>query len=552
MQTETGGTDDDLRTSEAILVVSSYSVTPGDLVLVDGTVAEIKEEGYSDANDLLTTAIVSPFVTRLSRGNALPVPVVLEKDRVIPKSVIDNDGMSRFDPEEDALDFYESLESMRVELQDARVVGPLHFEVPVVLGEQAGEILTPYGGIMLTPDDMNPQRVLVAGANDIYKTGDRFNGPITGVLGYDYSNYKVIPAGRLPDVTKGSAGPEETTIVFDEDKLTIAGFNIENFWDDPSKAGLEKKRRIADRIVKSLKSPDIIGLIEVQDNNGVTDDGMTDASGSYSALIQAIQAAEGPSYAFTDIAPENNKDGGAPGGNIRVGFLYNPSRVTLVDKPKGDASTAVSYGKKDGLSHNPGRISPENEAFDSSRKPLAAEFEFRGERIVVINNHFNSKGGDEAPYGAVQPLPETLGSEVQRHQIAKLVNSFVEGILNTDKKANVVVLGDLNDFPFTRTLDIVNGDDLTNLVDLLPANDRYSYIYQGNSQTLDHILVNHRLAQTAELDIVHMNADFNVANGRVSDHDPLLVQLDISAKGNGNAHGNGYGFGIGNGNGPKK
>jgi predicted extracellular nuclease len=553
LQTETGGEDRDPRTSEAILVLSSYGVAPGDLVLVDGTVAEIKEDGYPDANDLPTTAIVSPYVAKLSGGHGLPAPVALEKDRLIPKTIIDNDGMSLFDPDEDALDFYESLESMRIELRDARVVGPLDYEIPVVLGEQSDEIMTARGGIMLTPNDINPQRVLVTGASDIYTTGDRFNGPIIGILGYDYSNYKVIPAGRMPGVTKGPSSPEKTTIAYDENKLTIASFNIENYWDDPSQAGSDKKRGIAEKLVNNLKSPDIIGLIEVQDNNGQTDDGTTDASQSYSALIQAIQAAGGPSYAFTDIAPENNEDGGAPGGNIRVGFLYNSERVTLADKPKGGARTAVSYGK-DGLSVNPGRISPEDDAFDSSRKPLAAEFEFRGERVVVINNHFNSKGGDEAPYGAVQPLPETLGSEVQRHKIAALVNGFVENIMKKDKKAHVVVLGDLNDFPFSRTLEIMKGDELTNLVESLPANDRYSYIYQGNSQTLDHVLVNHRLAQAAELDIVHMNADYNKANGRVSDHDPLLVQLDLLAKGNGNEHGNGngYGFGIGNGNGPKK
>ncbi|MDF2962133.1 MAG: hypothetical protein K0S39_3868, partial [Paenibacillus sp.] len=200
-----------------------------------------------------------------------------------------------------------------------------------------------------------------------------------------------------------------------------------------------------------------------------------------------------------------------------------------MDKPEGNATTAVSYGS-DGLSHNPGRIDPTNPAFNSSRKPLAAEFLFKGERVVVINNHFNSKGGDQAPYGAVQPLPGTLGSEVQRHQIATVVNGFVKNILQQKPDANVVLLGDFNDFQFSETLNILKGNELTNKVEDLPENERYSYVYQGNSQTLDHILVDKKLAPHATLDIVHINADFDEDHGRVSDHDPLLVQLDLAAK----------------------
>ena len=87
------------------------------------------------------------------------------------------------------------------------------------------------------------------------------------------------------------------------------------------------------------------------------------------------------------------QDGGAPNANIRVGFLYNPERVSLTEGiPHGDATTAVGYenGK---LTHNPGRIDPNNSAFNSSRKPLAAQFDFQGESVIVIANHWNSKVG---------------------------------------------------------------------------------------------------------------------------------------------------------------
>ncbi|MDQ6423142.1 5'-nucleotidase C-terminal domain-containing protein [Paenibacillus sp. LHD-117] len=280
-----------------------------------------------------------------------------------------------------------------------------------------------------------------------------------------------------------------------------------------------------------MKSPDIVALVEVQDNNGSADNGVTDASQSYEALIAAIVAADGPAYSYTDIAPVNGQDGGQPGGNIRVGFLYNAERVSLVEAAggKGDSTTGVAYGDE-GLTFNPGRIDPTNDAFEASRKPLAAEFDFAGERVVVIANHFNSKGGDEAPFGAVQPLPATLGSEAQRHEIAQIVHDFSASVLENNPQANLVVLGDLNDFQFSRTLEIAKGDELVNLVDELEANQRYSYIYQGNSQTLDHVLVNKTLERYAEFDIVHINADFDADHGRVSDHDPLIARLDLAKK----------------------
>lgn len=71
---------------------------------------------------------------------------------------------------------------------------------------------------------------------------------------------------------------------------------------------------------------------------------------------------------------------------------------------------------------------------------------------------------------------------------------------------------------------------MTNLIDNLDEKERYSYIYEGNSQTLDHMLVSPSLSKTSVLDIVHMNADFSAADGRVSDHDPLVAQIDLPRK----------------------
>ena len=143
------------------------------------------------------------------------------------------------------------------------------------------------------------------------------------------------------------------------------------------------------------------------------------------------------------------QDGGAPNANIRVGFLYNPDRVFLPEGiPAGNATTAVGY-ENGNLTHNPGRIDPtKNSAFNSSRKPLAAQFNFQGEDVIVIVNHWNSKSGDTPLFGSTQP--PYYGSEVKRKQIAKIVNDFVEEIKEDNPDANIVSVGDFNDFQFTR------------------------------------------------------------------------------------------------------
>ncbi|MDF2962132.1 MAG: hypothetical protein K0S39_3867 [Paenibacillus sp.] len=249
IQELTANYDSDINTSEAILVISSTSVAKGDYVTVDGTVSEIKEDGYSDAKDLTTTALTSTTVSKTGT-QATPAPVIIGVDRIQPKSVIDNDGMATFDPVEDSLDFYESLESMRVQLDNPKVVGPFDFEIPVVVGGQTGEVLTPNGGLMLTAQDLNPQRILIK-KESVVKTGDQYNGSVIGVLGYDFSNFKVLPTEDMPAITSGNMTQEVTSIVYGEDKLTIAGFNIENFWNNPSSAGVAKKNKIAQAIVES-------------------------------------------------------------------------------------------------------------------------------------------------------------------------------------------------------------------------------------------------------------------------------------------------------------
>src|SRR5690606_38301946 len=145
-------------------------------------------------------------------------------------------------------------------------------------------------------------------------------------------------------------------------------------------------------------------------------------------LTKAISAAGGPSYSWASIDPEDKADGGQPGGNIRVGFLYRTDRgLALADAPHGDATTAAGVEKRRGKAApplNPGRIAPTNAAWEETRKPLAAQFTWHGNNVFVVANHWSSKGGDHPLMGRFQP--PRLASEPQRVAQARSVAAFVD------------------------------------------------------------------------------------------------------------------------------
>jgi predicted extracellular nuclease len=106
------------------------------------------------------------------------------------------------------------------------------------------------------------------------------------------------------------------------------------------------------------------------------------------------------------------------------------------------------------------------------------------------------------------------------------VADFVRDVVKNDPGADVVVLGDLNDFENSEALGVLETVGLEDLVNRLPLENRYSYVYLGNSQVLDHVLVTESLTDGVEIEMVHVNSEFPVTD-RASDHDPVVVRLSI-------------------------
>ncbi|YAL84546.1 endonuclease/exonuclease/phosphatase family protein [Dermacoccaceae bacterium W4C1] len=537
--------DDNDATSEAILVYTGKAPTTkvGDAATVSGKVTEFRPGGADGVTNLSTTEIASPTVQVTASGQALPAPVILGKDRTAPAQTIrtDNPGdvetSSLFDVRRNALDFYESLEGMRVGLDDATTVGPSNSygELPVVPGKFAQALRTDARGVNYASYRLpNAMRVILddpllpKGALPASNTGDTLPGTTVGVMDYSFGNFKLLltetPQHRSGGVTRDVAKPQNKR------DLSVATFNVENLAPSDSAT---KFSRLATQITTNLRSPDVLTLEEIQDNSGSRNDGVVASGTTVTKLINAIAAAGGPAYSARWIDPVDLADGGQPGGNIRQVFLYRTDRgVSFVDRRGGNATTAaqvVGTGANTHLSVSPGRIAPNDAAWTESRKPLVGEFRFRGKSWFVVANHFASKGGDQPLFGRYQQPQRS--SEQQRLAQATVVRTFTDQLLKADPSARLVVAGDLNDFEFSPSLATLTGSGRTALTDLpatLAPRDRYTYVYDGNSQVLDHILISPALTRKGNgslgfsYEIVHTNSNFHDQD---SDHDPQVVRL---------------------------
>jgi uncharacterized protein len=552
--------DADPATSDAVFVFvnAAPAAQIGDHVRVNGTVGEFR--GGNDPDNLTITQINSSNanVSILSSGNPVPAPTILGLGgRMPPTENIDDDNAGNvetggtFDPAGDAIDFYESLEGMILRVDNAAVVGATRSFGEITLlpngGTWATGLRTPRGGLLLGGYlDPNPERITVddeilrdlapaprpVKAMPDMNVGDVLSSSVTGPLDYTFSNYK-IQAASAPVFVSGAI-PRETTSAPIDQQIAVATFNVENLAGTDPQAKFD---HLAGLIVNNLQAPDIIGIEEVQDNDGVaggTDSLVVDASVSWSRLIQAIQAAGGPLYEYRQIDPVAHEDGGAPGGNIRVGFLFRTDRgVSFVDRPGGGPTVETTVDDTPSgpqLSASPGRIGTDSDSFDDTRKSLVGEFRAHGKKLFLVVNHFSSKGDDQPLFGPAQP--PTRFSEIARHGQAAVVHDFVADLLALDASANVVVLGDINDFEFSETVNILEAEGaLHTLVKDLPPAERYSYVFEGNSQVLDQILVGPNIRDNFPhvYDVVHVNSEFADAI-QASDHEPAVARIDFRGR----------------------
>ena len=536
--------DNDNRTSEGILVYTGSSprnIKKGDLAYVNGTVNEYFQNGRPLSHSV--TEIVNPTYTTRHSNIAL-APVLLGIGGLVPPdTVIEDDAFGNistnnsFDPGTDGIDFYESLEGMSVLINNAVVVGPAkptYHPVVYVLSDNGSlaSIRTPGGGIISRPRDYNPERIALdffTGSSGAVNVGDVIKGPIVGVIDYSKYNYEIVVDKNTPlALTHGPSNSSydssydgnnsinsnnDSTQSAAGDQITIAAYNVE---DLSYNLKAKKFGTLAEQIVENLRAPDIIALEEIKGDNS-TKDG-SDIYKTLNLLTENISNASNGKFHYSNISiPDKNS-------TMNVAILYRTDRgLAFRGLSTGNPRENVTVTRGTHISPNPGWIYPRDPAFETGlRKPLAAEFAFKGQSLFVIANHFKAKDNkDDRLLGEYQP-PRSITDD-KRHKQAQMVHNFVKEILNSNSTANVVVLGDLNDFQFSETLNILKGNLLTNPLENLPIKEQYTYNFEGNSQALDHILISKNLCHMSpEFKAVHINADFGI---QTSDHDPVELRL---------------------------
>ncbi|MBC7532513.1 MAG: 5'-nucleotidase C-terminal domain-containing protein [Oligoflexus sp.] len=492
----------------------------------------------------------------LSAGNELPEAILIGGPSGIKppnKFISTYRGNLNQKPElnlADGIDFWESLEGMRIKLATPTVVG---FRGGQELFDEAkGSYIAVYvnpadvsdpanisdaGGLIpnIEANYHNPEVVRIVDSDlapnvkpaQVFNVGDKFTYDLEGILSYQTNTfgdgeYVMFVTGKFAGTSslKELSARPKTKLHGDDDHLTIATANVLNLAGNRT----NRLRKVAEAISVNLACPDIVNIDEIQDNNGTEFGDGSAADKTLTILLGFLTCTDAPYYRALNIDPIPLQDGGEPGGNIRVAILYNSRRVEFTPKGNARALDETTIDDTGALNQNPGRVYPNDPVFRNSRKVLVAQFGFRGQRVFVLGNHMNSKLGDGNLWGVDQPLP--FSSEVQRSLIVDRVTKFTQRLQQKSPGANIIVTGDLNAYWNDRSMKLLESRGLTNLMthkNLFPSNSWYSIGFSGSSGAIDHIFVNDALLQKEpEFEIVHMNTNYM---GKVSDHDPAISRF---------------------------
>jgi hypothetical protein len=338
-------------------------------------------------------------------------------------------------------------------------------------------------------------------------------GGLVGVLDYNFGKYQLLP---LPNQSAQSLTATGNQVEADrlpparDDEYDICSFNLHGLGRGteqfPSATDYDAAlRQRAQVIATQLQGCTVLALQET----GQPDDAR--------ALAGLLASEHGLHYTALAIEGAASYESEFP---LTNSILVDSARVTVevVDAVVG--CTPHDFGIV------PAGECPLGEYPVFDRPPLMAQLLISGpqdegwpndQRIWVINNHWKSKSGDEVANARLRAAQ------------ALAVAARVQAILAVDAGAQVVVLGDLNDFYGGAAIAALQeATDLIHPYAWLPPLDRYTYIFNGAAQVLDHVLITPNLAaQVALLKILHIHADAPAGETPLarSDHDPVVLRL---------------------------
>ncbi|MBP9665101.1 MAG: hypothetical protein KBD94_10805 [Pyrinomonadaceae bacterium] len=569
IQTPDDKVDSDPMTSEGILVYTrdepGAEAAIGNMVVVSGQVQEFKPR--SEPNTLP--------ITEISMQRGRDVVQVLGKDNPLPKAIV----LTLDDFKLNSIDQLEKYEGMRVIAPELTVCSPTDGRVdnknnrsesngvfygvlkgiPNPFREQGYEL---YDFLFLNDKeqaefkkaypkmrffDGNPERLRIEsaaqlGSQPINVQVNTELKNVTGVMHYAYRTWSVLlDAATRPAV---ASMPKQINLpVAGERQFTVAGMNLENFFDDEDDPAIKedivttesfnaRMKKISAAIRGVMQSPDVIGIVESENLSALK---------RLAARINADTVAGGkPDPKYEAYLVEGND-----GRGIDNGFLVKSSRVKVID--------VKQFGKDEKFKN----ANTKEDNFLNDRPPLVLRgsvddtktgqpFEF-----TVVVNHLKSFLGYNDPK---QQDNVRLKKRLQAEFLAK----WIQDRQKANPAERIMLIGDFNAYQFNDGIvDLIGAikgspsakdavlnpsEDLVepnmiDLVDLIPADQKYSYRFDGNGQVLDHIIISDSLMPYAQgFGFARVNADFPESYRgedrpeRYSDHDPAVAYFNLDAK----------------------
>ena len=518
IQTPPSRSDNNPETSDGLYVFTGTAptVAVGDEVTVEGTVSEFFKLTEMSASKITKTA------------SGLRVPDAIELDETLPPHT------------PTAIPSLERFEGMLVHMNAATAAGPTNEfdETPVVAGNSRPfrEPGITYPGVSGLPVfDGNPEIFVVATDPSfvpaVQAGGGAHFGTIAGPLSFGFGFYQVWPTTL--EYSGGSPAPRAVRARA-TGEFTVGAQNMLRLFDtndDPAISDdVPSAQRYADRLAKAslqirniLGAPDVLSLEEVE-NIGVLQD--------LAAKIEADDA----SLRYTAYLVEGNDIGG-----IDAGFLVRDTvRVNAVRQIGADTVFAFDGHKL------------------NDRPPLVLDADYVGNgapfHFIAIAIHQRSLSG----------IDGSDGGRVRQKRLEQSVElaTAIQQMQTADPALRIIALGDFNAFEFTDgyvdTIGIVKGDldplgamlapaqdyvepNLKDRVLDVPASDRYSFVFDGSAQVLDHALTSAAWDKYFRaVQFSRGNSDMPVAFEldpttpmRMSDHDGIVVftMTDFDADG---------------------
>ena len=564
LQTPDEKTDANPNTSEGIYVFTK-SEPPGEaaignLISVTGTVEEFRPK-----TELLSLPIteLSMFKDRdtikvISKGNALPKPIVL----------------TLADFNKNLLDALEKYEGMRVQADELMVVAPTNGRVndKTAASESNGVFyavlkglprpfrepgIELYDYVLLTDKDKekmkkdypkipifdnNPERIRIEsaaqlGAQTIDTTTFSTIKNLTGVLHYAYRAYAILTDVDSKHAISGAVKAMPLPAP-NERQFSVAGTNLENLFDDEddpaikedivTKEAFQKRlKKISLAVRDYMKTPDVIGVIEAEN--------LAVLKKLADRINADAVAANQPNPKYEAYLIDGND-----GRGIDSGFLVKSARVKVIEVKqlgKEDKFKNPNTKEEDNLNDRPPLML--RASIDDAK--IGKPFEF-----TAIVNHLKSFLGVDDPKDGGARV------RLKRRLQAEFLAKTVQERQTANPQERIILLGDFNAYQFNDGIgdiigtikgtpapkesvmnfseDLVN-PDLTNLVDLIKAEQKYSYSFDGNAQVLDHILVNQAMKNhIGGFGYARLNADFpetyrndETRVERFSDHDAAIA-----------------------------